>query len=71
MLFVKKCLTGLNCNSQNNGEVAPDIFLINSVNGTFVVISLTNHILFVFIGFLLQRYRARSFREYKKDHTIK
>lgn len=71
MLFVKKCLTGLNYNSQNNGEVDPDIFLINSINGTFVVISLTNHVLFVFIGFLLQRYRARSFREYKMDHTIK
>lgn len=41
---MKKCLTGLNYNSQNNGEVDPDIFLINSVNGTFVVISLTNHI---------------------------
>lgn len=71
MLFVKKCLTGLNYNSQNNGEVDPGIFLINNVNETFIVISLTNHVLFVFIGFLLQRYRARSFREYKKDHTIK
>lgn len=71
MLFVKKCLIGLNYNSKNNGEVDPDIFLINSISGTFVVTSFTNHVLFFFIGFLLQRYLARSFRESKKDHTIK
>lgn len=56
MLFVKKCLIGLNYNSKNNGEVDPDIFLINSISGTFVVTSFTNHVLFFFIGFLLQRY---------------
>lgn len=55
MLFVKKCLTGLNYNSQNNGEVDPGIFLINNVNETFIVISLTNHVLFVFIGFLFAK----------------